>query len=88
MLEVNAHVALSKRLADLTASQRTTEVLDFILNSVKPPIIVCAGKSAFAAVQKLQPTWTPSVIQARHFIYWGFAYENALADKVNEMLKG
>mgnify|MGYP001167509892 CR=1 FL=1 len=83
VIEINGHAKQSKRLADLASSFRTTEVLEFVLEAVQPKLIVCAGSAAKKSVVSLSLPWHPLIVEARHFIYWGHAYEQLLAAKVN-----
>ena len=86
VIELNAHAKQSRRLSDLKGEHRTTAVLEFMLGVVQPAIIVCAGTSALKAVLSLSLPWAPTIIEARHFIYWGREYERELAGKVNCLL--
>ena len=86
VVELNAFHAQSKRIADLERSRRNTEVMAFVLNSVRPKIIVCAGAHALNAVKELRLTWTPAVLKERHFIYWGRNSELDLAGRINGLL--
>lgn len=86
VIELNAHTKQSKRLSDLKGEHRTTGVLEFMLGVVQPTIILCAGTSALNAVRSLSLPWMPTIVQARHFIYWGREYERELAEEVNSLL--
>ncbi|MFC7461553.1 hypothetical protein [Hydrogenophaga defluvii] len=84
VIELNAFAAQSKRLNELANSKRTNEVVTFVLNQIKPPVIVCAGKTALAAVQSLPLCWEPVLIEAPHFIYWGHEQTTQLAHRINQ----
>ncbi len=86
VIELNAHAKQSKRLSDLKGEHRTTGVLEFMLRAVQPSIILCAGTSALKAVRSLSLPWVPTMVEARHFIYWGREYERELAETVNSLL--
>ena len=86
VVEVNAHVQPSKRLADLQRQHCTSYVMDFLLTAIKPSVIVYAGVAALNAGEKLPLDWHPVVIPARHFIHWGKQYESELARQVNDAL--
>ncbi|UUZ64460.1 hypothetical protein LP417_05185 [Polaromonas sp. P1-6] len=86
VIELNAHAKQSKRLASLKREHRTTDVLEFVLGAVKPRVVLCAGASALSVVQGLSMPWIPTVVEARHFIYWGVEYERVLAERVNSSL--
>ncbi|MDO8450345.1 MAG: hypothetical protein Q7T10_16220 [Rhodoferax sp.] len=86
VIELNAHAKQSKRLSNLKGEHRTTAVLEFMLGVVQPAAILCAGTSALKAVRSLSLPWAPTIIEARHFIYWGREYERELAEQVNSLL--
>ncbi len=86
VVELNAHVAHSKRIAALPIRLRTTDVLDFVLSVIKPKVIVCAGANASRAVEGIDLPWRPAVLKTKHFIYWGKASEWQLAADVNRLL--
>lgn len=86
VIELNAHAAAAKRLVNLERSLRTTEVLAFVLEAVRPKVIVCAGKVAIRAVRSMSLPWDPAMLEAKAYIYWGRKYEMALAAKVNQLL--
>ena len=83
VIELNAYARQSNRLADLERPLQTSEVLAFVLISVRPRVIICAGTDAQRAVEALRPTWNTTVLKRKHFIYWGRASERDLADSVN-----
>lgn len=87
VVELNAHAASSRRLAELDQARRETDIFRFVLEAVQPKVIVCAGATAFRAVRSTDLPWRPSLIQAKHFIYWGMDQERQLAAQVNSLLQ-
>lgn len=86
VIELNAFAKQSGRVGDLAAEHRTSEVLQFILDQVKPVVAICAGADAHRAVLACAITRPMQVIAAKHFIYWGQATEADLARRVNTAL--
>jgi hypothetical protein len=86
VIELNAYVAQSNRIADLEPERRKTDVLRFVLDAVRPKVIVCAGVRARAAVEAIGANWNPAIVEAKHFIYWGRENEVELARRVNALL--
>jgi hypothetical protein len=86
VIELNAHARQSRRLAELGREHRTTEVLAYILHSVRPKVALCAGADAYRAVAALGADWPMQVLQAPHFIYWGREREERMASEVNAFL--
>lgn len=58
----------------------------FMLDIVKPPVVVCIGIAAYNLVQNFSLLWQPNIIVARHTITWSLDYENALAKEINGLL--
>ena len=58
----------------------------FMLDMVKPPVVVCIGIAAYNLVQNLSLLWQPSIVVARHTITWSLDYEDALAQEINGLL--
>jgi hypothetical protein len=85
VVELNAYADWSNRLADLEHARRTSEVLAFVLRSVRPKVIICAGKHAQRAIDEVGPRRS-TVFEEKHFIYWGRTSERDLADRVNLLL--
>lgn len=86
VIELNAHAKQSDRLAQLGREHRTTDVLGFVMATVKPVVSVCAGADAYRAVSALSVDWPMEVIEVKHFIYWGRDMERELAARVNGLL--
>lgn len=86
VIELNAHAKQSPRLADLDQLHRTTDVLTYVMKSVRPKVAVCAGADACRAVEALEHDWDMEIVKAKHFIYWGREAEKALAEQVNLLL--
>jgi hypothetical protein len=55
-VELNAHAKQSARLAELGSQHRTSEVLHFVLQAVRPRVALCAGADASKAVKQVGQT--------------------------------
>ena len=86
VIELNAHAKQTARLAQLTVKDRTTEVLEYLLRSVRPRVALCAGSDAAKAVIETRGDWSMKVIEAPHFIYWGRDRERQMAAEINACL--
>jgi hypothetical protein len=87
VIELNAHAVRSDRLAGLSHSNRTTDVLAFVLEAVRPIVIVCAGRTATRVVRQVTIGWQPKIVEATHFIYWGEESERRLIIEINDLLR-
>ena len=87
LLELNAHASQSRRLAQLAVAERDTQVLAFMLNAVRPLVVICAGRHAHRAVDALALPWPHETIEAPHFIYWGRDSEARLCAEIARLLQ-
>ncbi|MEO8118868.1 MAG: hypothetical protein ABI606_06050 [Rhodoferax sp.] len=69
-----------------TREVQAANKLQCLLDSMQPPIVVCAGISAYNLVQGLSLPWQPTVIAAQHTITWSADYERTLAGQINRVL--
>lgn len=86
VVELNAHAKQSPRLVDLGKIHRTTDVLMYVMERIRPRVAVCAGSDALRAVEGLGSNWGMDIVPAKHFIYWGRDAERELAARVNAVL--
>jgi len=86
VIELNAHAKQSDRIAQLVKEHRTTDVLRFVMGTIRPKVALCAGADASRAVKELDLDWPLEVIEAKHFIYWGRQQEAELAAAVNRRI--
>jgi hypothetical protein len=85
VIEFNAYAVHSSSVADLPAEHRNYELVHFLLQAVKPRVVVCAGTDATSAVRALAMAWMPFVLEAPHYRFW--PHPNAvLATKVNALI--
>lgn len=62
---------------------RAIDILQFILDVVKPHTVICVGAAALRVVHSMALSGTPTIFATREFIRWDIEYEHALADEVN-----
>lgn len=87
VVEINAFATQSKRLADLQKQHKTSTLLDFLLGTIRPKVVVYAGAAAFKTASRTSQSLRAVEVQARHFIYWGNEYETELAEQVNRAIR-
>lgn len=62
---------------------RAVDILQFILDVVKPHTVICVGSAALRVVHSVALSGTPTILATREFIDWDIDYECALAEEVN-----
>jgi hypothetical protein len=82
-LETNVFAAPAESIAELGDAQRVSEPFDFLLEAIKPDILVAHGKDAIAHLSKRHVDC--SVIEAEHFSR-GWSRQGAL--NLGQRLKG
>ncbi len=83
VVELNAIARHGKVAPDPGQDHQTTDVLQYMLEAVRPSIVVCIGATALRVVQGMSQPWTPRIIQTREIIDWDIAYQRVLAGQVN-----
>ncbi len=80
-LETNIYSAPTQQATDLALAQRITETFDFLMDSVKPDVVVVHGKDAAKHLQG--KCITSHVIEVPHFARgWSQASARALGQQI------